>query len=247
NSFTFHERTGPYPQPQVLGTTFKAQVRDYIAGHTERMERFENAIFKQQEEINDRMTEMFELLKELTTSRALEKGEEEKNENDNATTRKSIERLDKSNEKMPLKEVKKENEAENETKQTDKKGSVYEAILKKKITKKEDIGGNFEIPCNIGGIAEYILVDVAGYVYLVNFIILDIKEDEKRPSILGTPFLTIDNVVIKFDKGTITLRTRKSNMSFHRISESPCKIQREIKNDIEPIAPTITMNRLVLE
>ncbi|GKE47795.1 hypothetical protein Tco_1479053 [Tanacetum coccineum] len=27
------------------------------------------------------------------------------------------------------------------------KGPVYEAILKKKITKKEEIGGNFEIPC----------------------------------------------------------------------------------------------------
>ncbi|GKF78002.1 hypothetical protein Tco_0230472, partial [Tanacetum coccineum] len=37
------------------------------------MERFENAIFKQCEEINDRMTEMFGLLKELTTSRAPEK------------------------------------------------------------------------------------------------------------------------------------------------------------------------------
>nr|GFB88705.1 hypothetical protein [Tanacetum cinerariifolium] len=32
------------------------------------------------------------------------------------------------------------------------KGPVYEAILKKKITRKEDIGGNFEIPCNIGGL-----------------------------------------------------------------------------------------------
>ncbi|GKF15170.1 hypothetical protein Tco_0056632, partial [Tanacetum coccineum] len=30
------------------------------------------------------------------------------------------------------------------------KGPVYEAILKKKITKKEDIRGNFEIPCSIG-------------------------------------------------------------------------------------------------
>ncbi|GKE97084.1 hypothetical protein Tco_1581939, partial [Tanacetum coccineum] len=28
-------------------------------------------------------------------------------------------------------------------------GPDYEAILKKKITKKEDIGGNFEIPCSI--------------------------------------------------------------------------------------------------
>ncbi|GJU87060.1 hypothetical protein Tco_1294606 [Tanacetum coccineum] len=32
------------------------------------------------------------------------------------------------------------------------RGPVYEAILRKKITRKEDIRGNFEIPCNIGGL-----------------------------------------------------------------------------------------------
>ncbi|GKD69149.1 hypothetical protein Tco_1323239, partial [Tanacetum coccineum] len=37
----------------------------------------------------------------------------------------------------------------------------------------------------------------------------DIKEDEKRPFILGTPFLTMAKAVIKFDKGTITLRSGK--------------------------------------
>ncbi|GJS80459.1 hypothetical protein Tco_0730340 [Tanacetum coccineum] len=37
------------------------------------MESFKNAIFKQREEINDRMAEMFRLLKELTTSRTPEK------------------------------------------------------------------------------------------------------------------------------------------------------------------------------
>ncbi|GKE49951.1 hypothetical protein Tco_1481209 [Tanacetum coccineum] len=37
------------------------------------MERFENTIFKQREEINGRMTEMFGVLKELTTSRTPEK------------------------------------------------------------------------------------------------------------------------------------------------------------------------------
>nr|GEY81862.1 MAK10-like protein [Tanacetum cinerariifolium] len=58
--------------PQALGTTFEARERDYIAAHTERMERFENSIFKQREEINDRMTEMFGLLKELTASMAPE-------------------------------------------------------------------------------------------------------------------------------------------------------------------------------
>ncbi|GKD32023.1 reverse transcriptase domain-containing protein, partial [Tanacetum coccineum] len=96
------------------------------------------------------------------------------------------------------------------------------------------------------GIAEDVLVDVAGYVYPVDFVILDIKEDEKRSFILGTPFLITAKAVIKFDKGTITLRSGKSKMSFHRIPESLYKIEREIKNDIEPIDLTMTVNKLVL-
>nr|GEU58472.1 copia protein [Tanacetum cinerariifolium] len=63
----------PIPHPQTLGTTFEARVRDYMAAHTERMERFKITIFKQREEINDKMPEMFGLLTELTTSKALEK------------------------------------------------------------------------------------------------------------------------------------------------------------------------------
>ncbi|GJY30872.1 ribonuclease H-like domain-containing protein [Tanacetum coccineum] len=51
------------------------------------------------------------------------------------------------------------------------------------------------------GIAEDVLVDVAGHVYPVDFVILNIREDEKRPFMLGTPFLTTAKAVIKFDKG----------------------------------------------
>ncbi|GJV40408.1 hypothetical protein Tco_1418848 [Tanacetum coccineum] len=69
------------------------------------------------------------------------------------------------------------------------------------------------------GIAEDVLVDVAGYVYPVDF----------------------------FDKDTITLRSGKSKISFHRIPEFLCKIEKGIKNNIEPIAPTMTVNRLILE
>ncbi|GKE22320.1 hypothetical protein Tco_1433832, partial [Tanacetum coccineum] len=54
-------------------STFEARVRDYMAAHTERIERFKNTIFKQREEINGRMTKMFGLLKELTTNRTPEK------------------------------------------------------------------------------------------------------------------------------------------------------------------------------
>nr|GEX65922.1 hypothetical protein [Tanacetum cinerariifolium] len=101
------------------------------------------------------------------------------------------------------------------------RGPVYEPILRKKRTRKEDIKGNFKIPY--------------------------IKEDKKRPFILGTSFLTTAKAMIKFDKGTIVLRSGKSKISFHRIHESLCKGEKGIKNDIEPIAPIMTINRLVLE
>ncbi|GJU36360.1 hypothetical protein Tco_1184714 [Tanacetum coccineum] len=162
----------------------------------------------------------------------------------------------------------------------------YEAILRKKITRKEDVGGNFKIPYNIGGlkhmnalvnqgsdvsvmplstytkltnerrtetdirlslashsyiyplgIAKDVLVEVAKHVYPVDFVILDIKEYKKRPFILGTPFLTTAKAVIKFHKGTITLKSRKSKISFHRIPEYFCKDKKGIKKDIEPISP----------
>ncbi|GJU61137.1 zinc finger, CCHC-type containing protein [Tanacetum coccineum] len=265
------------------------------------MERFENAIFKLREEINDRMAEMFRLLKELTTR------EEEKNDKDDIAAGDDIERPNGTDTEMPVKEADKENEAKNGTKNEPIKkfkkkqaveapssqpveyylkhrinqklikglldnyrfsdslsgvqvgkikgktynlsprGPVYEVILKKKITKKEDIGGNFEIPCNIGRIAEDVLVDVDGYVYPMDFVILDIKKDEKRPFILGIPFLTMAKAVIKFDKGTIALRSGKSKISFHRIPEPLCKAEKGIKNDIKPRALTMTVNRLVLE
>ncbi|GJS68105.1 MAK10-like protein [Tanacetum coccineum] len=190
-------------------------------------------------EINDRMAEMFGLLKELTTSRApdkvliieeakslitknvnsisLARGEEDRNDNDDMETDGGINRIDT---EMLVKESKKENEAEDGTKNEPIKkaknkktaessssqpvgyylkhkineklieglvdnhifndslsgarigkvkgktynllpmGHVYEAILRKKITRKEDIGGKFEIPCNIGGLKRMnVLVD----------------------------------------------------------------------------------------
>ncbi|GKA35680.1 zinc finger, CCHC-type containing protein [Tanacetum coccineum] len=300
NHFSFRERTSPYPQPQALGTTFEARVRDYMATHTEIMEGLENAIFKQLEEINDRMTKIFELLKELTTNRTSKKEVDEMNVVDDKLAKSVRENVMKNEEEEPvrvssshavgyylkhrIKEKLIEGLVENH------RGPVYEAIPKKKITRKEDIGGKFEIPYNIGGlkhmnalvhqgsdmnvmplstykkltdkrpneidirlslashsyiyplgIAEDALVDIAGFVYLIDFVILDIKEDEKIPFIFGTQFLTIAKAVIKFDKGTITLRSGKSNISFHRIHESLYKIERGFKNDIEPISPTMTV------
>ncbi|GJX82477.1 putative ribonuclease H-like domain-containing protein [Tanacetum coccineum] len=179
---------------------------------------------------------------------------------------------DKSKVVVSPKEIDKENEAENATgdnlvrKAEEKLKKIDEEkseetpnsqsvgyYLKHKINEKlfegliENQRFNDSLSATRVGITEDVLVDVAVYVYPVDFVILDIKEDEKRPFILGTPFLATAKAVIKFDKGTITLRSRKSKMSFHRIPESLCRIKKGIKNDIEPIAPSMTINRLVLE
>nr|GEW72619.1 zinc finger, CCHC-type [Tanacetum cinerariifolium] len=241
NPFTFCERTGPNHQPLVLETTFEARVWDYMAAHAKRIERFKNTIFKQREVINDRMTEMFGLLKELLASRNPEKvlireearhpitknlnsisiirEEKEKDLVNNRAIIKSIVEPSKSKEEEPLKKAFVTNEVERRVDDEPTK-SVRENVMKNE--EEEAVGAS-------------------------NFVILDIKEDEKRPFILRTPFMTTAKAMIKFDKGIITLRSGKSKISFHRIPECLCKVNKGIKNDIEPISPTMTVNRLVLE
>nr|GEW34971.1 hypothetical protein [Tanacetum cinerariifolium] len=51
-------------------------------------------------------------------------------------------------------------------------------------------------------IVKYVLIDIAGYVYLMDFVNLNIEEDENRSFILGTPFLTMAKAEVSFDKGT---------------------------------------------
>ncbi|GJU01178.1 zinc finger, CCHC-type containing protein [Tanacetum coccineum] len=286
NPFTFRERTRPNHQSQALGTTFEARVRDYMAAHTERMKRFKNAIFKQREEINDIMTEMFGLLKELMTSKAPEKvlireeakfpvtkninyislsrGEEEISDKNNIAIGDNTEKPTKT--ETPAKKAEKGNEAESKAKNKETteapSSQPVEYYLKHRVNEKLIDGlvdnhrpAETDIRLSLAsrsyiyplGIAEDILVEVAKHVYPMDFVILDIKEDKKRPFILGIPFLTMAKALIKFDKGSITLRFGKGKISFHRIPESFCKIKRRVKNDLDPIAPTMSVNRLVLE
>ncbi|GJZ57405.1 MAK10-like protein [Tanacetum coccineum] len=60
------------------------------------------------------------------------------------------------------------------------KGPVHGAILKKKITKKEEIRGNFEIPCNIGRLKnKNALVDQGSDVNIMPFSIYNKLTDER--------------------------------------------------------------------
>ncbi|GJX03494.1 zinc finger, CCHC-type containing protein [Tanacetum coccineum] len=334
-NLALYDHEGPSPQPQALGTTFEARVRDYMAAHSERMKRFENAIFKQREEINDRMTEMFKLLKELTTSKAPEKvliREEAKfpvtkNVNSISLAKGEEERSDKTDEtldnnvkptvtetEIPMMEAERSNETKNKSIKKAERKEVKEVLssrpveyyMKHRINEKlieglvdnnrfndslsrtrvrkhrglkhvnalvdqgsdvnvmpystymkltDEMPAKTDIRLSLAshsyiyplGIAEDVLVKVAEHVYPVDFVILDIKENKRRIFILGTPFLTTAKAAIKFDKSTVTLRSRKSKISFHRIPNSPCITEKGVKNDIESIAPTMTVNRLILE
>ena len=64
------------------------------------------------------------------------------------------------------------------------------------------------------GIAEDVLVNVAGFMYPVDFMIIDNKENRRMPIILGAPFLTTARAVINYEKGEIELKSGKRKIDF---------------------------------
>ncbi|GJX99118.1 retrovirus-related pol polyprotein from transposon TNT 1-94 [Tanacetum coccineum] len=95
------------------------------------------------------------------------------------------------------------------------------------------------------GIVEDVLIDIVGYVYPVDFVILDIKEDENKPFILGTSFLTMAKAVIRFDKWTITLTSGKNKIDFVKIPEFPSTKSREENERRTSIHTPLNVSRLI--
>nr|GEW68477.1 hypothetical protein [Tanacetum cinerariifolium] len=122
-----------------------------------------------------------------------------------------------------------------------------------KLTSEKPIGTNIRLsPANQSyvyplGIAEDVLVEVIGFVCLMDFVILDIKEDGYMPLILGTPFLTTTKAEIMCDKGSMTLKARKFKVRFVRSLRFPNKIKERIKKVPNPMIPTNYVNRRILE
>nr|GEY12236.1 zinc finger, CCHC-type [Tanacetum cinerariifolium] len=189
---------------------------------------------------------------------------EEKSIENNEVTDKSMAEPSKYDEQKPPKEVDKPNEGRRRADNEPAKGA-RDNVTKNKEEEQAEVSSSHarltnkrpaetDIRLSLAshsyiypiGIAKDVLVDIAGYVYPIDFMILDIKEDEKRPFILGTPFLTTAKAVIKFYKGTITLKSEKSKKSFHRIPKPHCRIEKGIKNAIEPIAPMMTVNSVFI-
>ncbi|GJU24942.1 hypothetical protein Tco_1163563 [Tanacetum coccineum] len=168
---------------------------------------------------------------DFNNSISLIRWEEEKSAEDNGMSSNSIVKPDGSDAVVPLKEVKKENKAKNGT-----KDEPVESAEKKLTQIKEE------------ELVEAPSYQSVGYYHKhkINKNLVEgvIKNQRFNDSLSAT---RIAKAVIKFDKGIITLRSGKIKISFHKTPETLCRIEKRTKNDIEPIAPTMIVNRLVLE
>ena len=67
------------------------------------------------------------------------------------------------------------------------------------------------------GVLEDVLVTVGKFVFPVDFIVLDMKEDSQVPLLLGRPFLTTGAALIDMQKGVLTLRVGNEAAAFDLI------------------------------
>ncbi|KAG8486279.1 hypothetical protein CXB51_019676 [Gossypium anomalum] len=130
--------------------------------------------------------------------------------------------------------------------------AVCSAIRQNKLPNKLKDPGSFTISCLIGsldvnnaladlgankaikfprGIIEDVLVKINKFIFLVDFVVLDIEEDSITPLILGRPFLATVRTIIDVGTGELTLRVRDETITLQaRISGNTSKIKGDCIN-----------------
>ncbi|XP_022841946.1 uncharacterized protein LOC111365637 [Olea europaea var. sylvestris] len=75
------------------------------------------------------------------------------------------------------------------------------------------------------GIIKDVLVKVDKFIFPVDFVVLDMEEDEKVPLIIGRPFLATGRALIDVQEGKLTLRVNEEQVTFniHQEKEAPEK------------------------
>ncbi|XP_068475111.1 uncharacterized protein [Phaseolus vulgaris] len=58
------------------------------------------------------------------------------------------------------------------------------------------------------GVVEDVLVKVDKFIFPVDFVVMDMKEDEEVPLILGRPFMKTARIIVDVDKGELQVRTQ---------------------------------------
>ena len=65
------------------------------------------------------------------------------------------------------------------------------------------------------GIIENVLVKFGKFILPTDFVILDMKEDDSVPIILGRPFLATGKAIINVQEGELKLRVQGDEITFH--------------------------------
>ena len=65
------------------------------------------------------------------------------------------------------------------------------------------------------GIIENVIVKVDKFIFPVDFIILDMEEDDTVPIILGRPFLAMGKAQINVQEGELKFRVQGDEVTFH--------------------------------
>ncbi|XP_039118013.1 uncharacterized protein LOC120253863 [Dioscorea cayenensis subsp. rotundata] len=65
------------------------------------------------------------------------------------------------------------------------------------------------------GVIEDVLVKIDKFIFLADFIVLDIEEDKDIPFILGRPFLATVRAIIDVQKGELHLRVQEEEVTFN--------------------------------
>ena len=65
------------------------------------------------------------------------------------------------------------------------------------------------------GILEDVLVKVGKFIFLVDFVIMQVEEDTQVPLLLGRPFLATGDALIDVQKGELTLRVGDEAVQFN--------------------------------
>ena len=65
------------------------------------------------------------------------------------------------------------------------------------------------------GILEDVLIKVGKFIFLVDFVVINMEEDKKIPLLLGRPFLAIRAALIDVKKGELSLRVGTEEVHFN--------------------------------
>ena len=64
------------------------------------------------------------------------------------------------------------------------------------------------------GVLEDVLIMVGNFIFLVDFVVMDMEENTQFPLLLGRPFLATEAALIDVKKGELTLREREEAVHF---------------------------------